>query len=251
MQTSGEIILDVYNSNYKTDFKRDKSPVTAADILSHEHITKNLKQWFPHIPIISEEGHISPYEKRKSYEYVWLLDPLDGTKEFIEKTDEFTINLALIHKNKPIAGFIYLPAQKEFYYAITGQGSFQLFDDFTTKRLNCSTFSLRQPRLRVVTSRRVLDHQTKKIIETLNDPVIIQLGSALKFISIAKGETDFYPRMIHIMEWDTAAGQIIIEEAGGVFMDVQTKLPLMYNKASLTNPYFVASGKYVAHVYSL
>lgn len=197
---------------------------------------------YPDIPIVSEESYIPPFEIRKSYNYIWLLDPLDGTKEFVNQTDEFSINLALIKNNEPVAGFIYLPVYKKLFYAIKGLGAHKIVNG-NQSQLFCNSFKLTDNNLKIVISRNHLDSNTKQYIDQINNPVLIKLGSALKFISIASGEADYYPRMINIMEWDTAAGQIIIEESGGKLVDAQTNLPLKYNKPSMFNPYFIASGQ--------
>jgi 3'(2'), 5'-bisphosphate nucleotidase len=237
--------MDIYRSgDYTISEKTDQSPVTEADLLSHRYITRNLKTLFPGIPIISEESSLKGFGERSSYEYVWLLDPLDGTKEFIHKTDEFSINLALIHHGEAIGGFIYLPVFESFYHAIKGSGSWMVKEGVSSK-LQSSTFSLKEQGLRVVASRSNPDTLTQSYIDALVSPSIVNLGSALKFISIASGDADYYPRMVAIMEWDTAAGQVLIEEAGGSLRDVTTSQPLRYNKSHMKNPYFIASGKII------
>lgn len=242
---AGKLIMDVYRTgHYSVTEKTDQSPVTEADMLSHRYITKNLKSLFPDIPIISEESELIGFDERSDYDYVWLLDPLDGTKEFIHKTDEFSINLALIYKGEAIGGFIYLPVFESFYFAMKGSGSWVLKDN-TTSGLKASSFSLKDAGLRVVSSRSNPDALTQSYIDALKSPQIVRLGSALKFINIASGEADYYPRMVNIMEWDTAAGQVLIEEAGGTMVDAPTGKPLRYNKAHMANPYFIASGNIV------
>jgi len=243
---AGEAILSFYKKKegVQIQYKKDHSPVTEADIASNKIITKGLKAVFPNIEMLSEESVTIPYASRKNLDYIWLLDPLDGTKEFLNQTDEFSINLALIHRKKAVAGFIYLPVQKKLYYAFINRGSYEISGSKTTQ-MQCSSFSLEQEGLKVVVSRSHMDVLTRQEIDRLRKPQKIVLGSALKFLSIAKGEADYYPRMIHIMEWDTAAGQIIIEESGGSLEDALTGKPLEYNKATLTNPFFIASGKIV------
>lgn len=237
--------MDVYRSgDYIVSEKTDQSPVTEADLLSHHHITKHLKTLFPQIPIISEESSLLGFDERNTYDYVWLLDPLDGTKEFIHKTDEFSINLALIHNGEAVGGFIYLPVFESFYYAMRGEGAWVLKEGVSSK-LQSSTFSLKDQGLRVVASRSNPDALTQTYIDALISPSIVSLGSALKFISIASGDADYYPRMVNIMEWDTAAGQVLIEEAGGFMRDALTAKPLRYNKIEMKNPYFIASGKII------
>jgi 3'(2'), 5'-bisphosphate nucleotidase len=240
---ASEAIMDVYTKNqYQADLKEDHSPVTEADLVSHKIITEGLQRLYPEVPVLSEESAHPPYDIRKEYAYLWLLDPLDGTKEFINRTDEFSINLALIHKGKPVAGYIHLPVFRKLYYAIHKKGAFEIAGK-ETRRIEAARFSLQDSGLKVVGSRSHMDDLTKEYIDKLTNPHMISLGSALKFISIATGEAHYYPRMIQIMEWDTAAGQILIEEAGGSLVDADTGLPLRYNKVMLKNPYFIASGK--------
>lgn len=243
LEKAAGAIMAHYHTITKADinYKTDNSPVTSADLDSNKIITEGLLHLFPDIPVISEEVDLPPFHLRKSFQYAWILDPLDGTKEFLNKTDEFCINLALICQKKPKAGYIYLPAKKKLYFAYAGKGAYE-WKQTGAIRLNCSSFSLDDEGLRVVISHSRMDALTRFEIERLRQPQKIALGSALKFISIASGEADYYPRMIHIMEWDTAAGQILIEEAGGKLEDALTGKPLEYNKQSLVNPYFIASG---------
>lgn len=222
--------------------KADQSPVTEADLASHEVITRGLSSLHPDIPVLSEESKPEEYAVRSTYPFMWLLDPLDGTKEFLHRTDEFSINLALIAEGKVVAGYIHLPVWNKVYFAHKGKGAFELADG-NLRKLEAAGFSLQDAGLKVVASRSHLDHLTKTYIDQLVQPTMLPLGSALKFISIASGEAHYYPRMVNIMEWDTAAGQILIEEAGGSMVDASTGRPLMYNKPDLFNPYFIASGR--------
>jgi 3'(2'), 5'-bisphosphate nucleotidase len=245
MYRAGDAIMSFYVQNaasVSTQYKSDHSPVTIADTTANDIICDFLKNRFPEIPIISEETPLDSYEIRKNWEYLWLVDPLDGTKEFLNKTDEFTINIALVKNGKSVAGFIFLPAFARFYYAIKGHGAYELSNNIKTQ-IYASSVSLKQVGLKVVSSRSYTDERTNTYINALDRPEIIRLGSALKFISIAKGDADYYPRMINIMEWDTAAGQIIIEEAGGSLVEAASGTPLTYNKPSMVNPYFIAIGK--------
>ena len=243
LTTAGKAIMEVYGrepGGQNLTLKSDDSPLTEADIRANDIITAFLQQRYPDIPIISEENELLDYEIRKGWEYVWLLDPLDGTKEFINRTGEFSINLALVQAGKAVIGCIYLPVDNEFYFAKQGSGSFMVKDG-KQEKLMANTVSLHQGGLRVVTSRSHMDDLTRKAIDKLDNPQLIVLGSALKFLSIAKGQADYYPRMIHIMEWDTAAGQVIIEEAGGSLIDAIFKRPLQYNKPTMVNPMFIAA----------
>lgn len=249
LHDAGEAIMKYYiDENYQSQSKVDNSPVTSADLASDKIITQGLELLFPDIPIVSEESGAHDYSERKSHKKLWLLDPLDGTKEFLNKTGDFSINLALIHDNKPILGFIYLPISKDVYVGTQGQGSYILKNNGEKKTLQVNTFSLKSPGLKIVTTRHHLDKHTQETINKLDNPKILALGGALKFLSVACGDADYYPRMINIMEWDTAAGQIIIEEAGGQLIDLQSGNPLVYNKPSLKNPYFLASGRIIEDV---
>lgn len=240
---AGQAIMTFYHDHtFEIEIKSDNSPVTSADLASDSILTSGLQKLTPFWPIISEEANHYTYDQRKAMDYFWLLDPLDGTKEFLNHTDEFTINLALIHDERPVAGFIYIPVTGELYFAIKGHGSFQILDGNKESPIQVSHFSLDDSHLRVVSSRNYTDPRTESYIHHLQSPTIIAKGSALKFVWIAKGAADYYPRMIHIMEWDTAAGQIIIEEAGGKLVEVSSGQPLKYNKPVMINPYFIASG---------
>lgn len=233
------------SQTFDTFQKEDKSPVTSADLASDEIITKGLAALTPSWKVISEEKALPEQNEQKQTDYFWILDPLDGTKEFLHRTDEFSINLALIHGKEVVAGYIYLPVFRELYYAVKGYGSFQYHENSKEKRLQVNSFSLKDENLKVVTSRNHIDYGTRVYLEKLNNPNLISMGSALKFINIANGKADYYPRMIQIMEWDTAAGQIIIEEAGGSLVNANTGEPLTYNKPGMINPYFIASGKII------
>lgn len=243
---AGDKIMTYYRSEtFETFQKEDKSPVTTADLASDEVISRGLAALTPSWKVISEEKALPEQKEQKQTDYFWILDPLDGTKEFLHRTDEFSINLALIHGKEVVAGYIYLPVFKEMYYGVKGHGAYQHIDHSEEKRLHVNSFSLADENLKVVTSRNHIDDGTRVYLEKLNNPNLISMGSALKFINIANGKADYYPRMIQIMEWDTAAGQIIIEEAGGSLVNANTGEPLTYNKPGMINPYFIASGKII------
>ncbi|MEZ4910946.1 MAG: 3'(2'),5'-bisphosphate nucleotidase CysQ [Saprospiraceae bacterium] len=247
LRESGEMMMRIYVEDYSWDlhFKDDKSPVTKADTMSDDFIRKALAQRYPEFPIISEEGENEHFDIRSKYSTFWLLDPLDGTKEFIHKTGEFTINLALVHNNQPMIGFIYAPFTKMTYVGIRGNGSIKI-DRYGLKTpMYASTFSMQDEGIRVLKSRHGIDEKTQVFISKLQNPVISTRGSALKFVAIAEGEADYYPRMINIMEWDTAAGQILIEEAGGKLIEAATGEPLKYNTPSMRIPYFIAMGRVI------
>lgn len=269
IRQAGEKILEIYNgleADWDVRLKEDRTPVTEADRISNRIITEGLRQLFPDIPLISEENRQIPYEIRQNYEYCWLLDPLDGTKEFLGRNGEFTVNLALIHRGQPVAGFISVPCKGLFYYAIRGKGAYKIeWDTATGKKgnsgqpgdhkgpldmaleqkvkLRAAEFSLDEPGLAVVASRSHFDEGTRKFIEGLNQPRLTNRGSSLKFMMLAEGQAHLYPRLSRTMEWDTAAGQAILEEAGGQVLEFYSRRPLTYNKESLENPPFLATGK--------
>lgn len=237
---AGDAILDVYNSDdLGIASKSDDSPLTKADQAANDIIVAELQKLTPNIPIISEEMKNVDYTVRSLYEYFWMVDPLDGTKEFIKRNGEFTVNIALIHHQRSIAGVVYIPVSDICYSAVQGQGSFKNHDGITTK-IESTLCSMDQSNIRVVCSRSHLNEATQEIIDALNEPLLVSIGSSLKFTIIAEGEAELYPRMAPTMEWDTAAAQIILEEAGGSVIDQSTMQPVRYNKENLLNPYFIA-----------
>lgn len=234
---AGEEILKIYDSgDFSIEAKSDNSPLTLADKAAHNKIVSFLEK--TGIPILSEEGRDIPYEERSKWEYFWMVDPLDGTKEFIKKNGEFTVNIALIHNGEPILGVVYPPVLDEMYFATKGEGSF-LEKDGAQKRLSTSRKKLVESSLKVVASRSHMSKETEDYLSNLNNPEIVSKGSSLKFLLIASGEADLYPRFGPTMEWDTAAANIIVREAGGMVTLEDHKTPLTYNKQNLLNPYFV------------
>lgn len=242
---AGSEILEVYNSDRDPgiETKSDNSPLTIADKRANDLIVRYLKALKYKFPIVSEESKEIPYEERESIPYLWMVDPLDGTKEFIKRNGEFTVNIALIHENRPVLGVVYAPVQKALYWAAKGEGSFYQIGNEPIKRAVSTPFSLVRSGIRVVCSRSHLNQPTLDLLDKLDDPQLVRTGSSLKFMLIAKGEADFYPRLGPTMEWDTAASDIIVEEAGGKIMQMEGESPLWYNKPSLLNPNFITLGK--------
>lgn len=239
---AGRAILEVYNSDdLGVENKSDESPLTKADLASNKVICEGLKKMNPNIPIISEEDEASPYEERSKWEYCWIVDPLDGTKEFIKRNGEFTTNVALVKNGEVIAGVVYIPVSNEMYYAIKDQGAYQIIDNEQHK-LTVKPYKLTDKNLRVICSRSHLNEATQAFVDQLDAPVLISKGSSLKFLSIAKGEADIYPRLAPTMEWDTCAAQIILEEAGGKVLNGEAEGKVVYNKENLLNPFFLATG---------
>ena len=236
---AGKVILEVYNTNFKVSYKQDQSPLTIADKRSHKIIVTKLKELTPQFPILSEEGKDIPYEVRRQWEYFWLVDPIDGTKEFINRNGEFTVNIALIEKNRPVLGIIYVPVKNILYYAQRGKGAFKLEGEKLIRlRVNKN---ISKNGYRVIISR---SHATREVDDFLKDISIkekISAGSSLKFCLVAEGRADIYPRFSPTMEWDTAAGQAIVEQTRGKVISFETSTPLKYNKVNLLNPWFIAT----------
>ena len=243
---AGVEILKIYNEkNFEVQYKSDDSPLTIADEISNKIITEALSKLTPQIPIISEEGAVIPYSERQHFEYFWLVDPLDGTKEFVSRTDDFAVNIALVHHGRPILGVVYVPCTEGVYFAVKNEGAFKIENNLKEK-IHCNVFKINGLNLKIPVSRSYLNEETKTLIaKNFNDPILIARGSALKFTDIAEGSADIYPRIGTTMEWDTAAPQIILEEAGGKILHLETREPLVYNKISLKNPNFVAMGQII------
>ncbi len=237
-----EIMPFFQHPDLKVLQKDDHSPITLADRASNRIICESLEDLTPEIPIISEENALTPFPERKVYAYSWLVDPLDGTREFVAGNLDFTVNIALLQGSYPLLGVVYAPALDELYWAARDKGAFGHYNGML-QELHAAAFHPLEAGLRVLCSRSHITPDTEAFIQGLNAPVAIRRGSALKFMLLARGEAHLYPRMGPTMEWDTAAAQIILEEAGGWLVDVDGKSPLVYNKENLQNPYFIAAGK--------
>lgn len=251
IKEAGNEILKIYNTDFSVEYKDDKSPLTLADKNAHNVIEKGLKE-ISDYPVLSEEGKDIPYEKRKDWEYFWMVDPLDGTKEFIKKNGEFTVNIALIHKNKPVLGIVYAPAINVLYYGGENTGAYKIENNIKTNLTN-NQLTKTNDSLTVIASKSHLNEETKKFIETLekyyNNVDTTSIGSSLKICLIAEGKADIYPRIAPTMEWDTAAAHAVLNAVGGKMVKYEKtqnlkeikKLPeLEYNKENLLNPYFIA-----------
>ncbi|MEX0994069.1 MAG: 3'(2'),5'-bisphosphate nucleotidase CysQ [Balneolaceae bacterium] len=234
---AGDAILEYYTDEISVERKDDHSPLTRADMAAHHLIVDRLHELTPEIPVISEEGGIAGYEERKSWDKFWLVDPLDGTKEFIKKNGEFTVNIALIENNRPVFGVVHIPAKDMTYTGEEGKGSFKIEPEKDPVRIYSSKPQLNQP-LTVVVSR---SHGSDELESRLaQEGVIIgdtiPAGSSLKFCLVAEGTADIYPRMGPTMEWDTAAGDAVFRYSG---KDGVRPSPLTYNKPSLKNEGFI------------
>lgn len=239
---AGEVIMEVYQdeASFGITHKKDDSPLTIADQRSNKVICDGLKKLTPTIPIISEENKEIPYSTRKDFHYAWLVDPVDGTKEFIKRNGEFTVNIALIKGGQTIMGVVYVPVTKELYWGIKGQGAYLSTDGSEATKLNAPVFSMKDKGLSVVCSRSHLNEATANFIGQLDEPNKVAKGSSLKFLILAQGGAHVYPRLAPTMEWDTGAAQIVLEEAGGKVINVETNQALEYNKENLRNPHFIA-----------
>jgi 3'(2'), 5'-bisphosphate nucleotidase len=240
---AGAAIMDIYESgnNFQINHKPDDSPVTQADHAANRIICEGLENLSVKYPIISEENLEATFSERENYRHCWLVDPLDGTKEFIKHNGEFTVNIALLHDGEAILGVMYAPATGELHWAQRGVGAFAEKNGIQ-RRLRVSEFELADEALRIAVSSSHINQATLDFVARFDHPILVRRGSALKFMLLAAGEVEIYPRLGPTMEWDTAAPQIIIEEAGGQVLDANTLMPLMYNKPSLGNPPFLALG---------
>jgi len=236
-RASGNIIREYFQSSYDIDIKDDKSPVTTADLAANEFIEQQLNMLTPDIPRISEESDNTSYEERQHWDTFWLIDPLDGTREFIKDSPDFTVNIALIHHNQSVLGSIYLPISDQLYYATSENGAYrcdQTSDPITIK-VSTKTNSI----LRICGSRAHPSKLMQKFLAHVGDHELIARGSSIKSCLVADGSADIYPRFGPTWEWDTAAAQCIIEQAGGEVTTLEMN-PLSYNKESLLNPSFLA-----------
>jgi 3'(2'), 5'-bisphosphate nucleotidase len=241
-QEAGDRIMEVYEKFDPKDveYKDDRSPLTMADKAANDHIVTKLKKLTPRIPIIAEESEIPDFDDRMEYTYFWLVDPLDGTKEFVKKNGEFTVNIALCRGQEPILGIVHAPALKKTYSGMLESGAF-LYENGKKTKLQCAPFDPKAKGLRFVVSRSHLNDATKAYLTKFDEPETVATGSSLKFMLLCEGKADCYPRLGPTMEWDTAASHIILEEAGGKIAQVDGH-PLVYNKEELLNPHFIASG---------
>ncbi len=241
---AGEKILEVYNSEYSIEHKDDKSPLTDADMASHHAIVDRLTALTPDIPILSEESAKLPFEERSSWTTYWLVDPLDGTREFIKRNGEFTVNIALIHEHKSIIGVIHVPVLDTDYYGWKDGGTYKIENRGTAQPI--SVKKLDGGKLTVAGSRshgsEEMQAYMKNLSDKLGEPNALSMGSSLKFCLVAEGRADLYPRLGLTSEWDTAAAHCIVEQAGGSVTKTDMS-PLDYNtKDSLLNPFFFVFG---------
>lgn len=238
---AGNAILEIYKQDITVETKSDNSPLTIADKNANEIIVAGLKELDNSIPIISEENKLTDYSERKNWTKCWIVDPLDGTKEFIKKNGEFTVNIALVENGIPILGVVHVPAQHITYHAEKDKGSFKI-ESGQTKKLTIRKLA-EDGVLKIVGSR---SHQTPELLEYVVQQKakfanvdFVAAGSSLKFCLLAEGKADVYPRLGLTMEWDTCAGQIVATEAGAEVLRCDNNQPLLYNRENLLNPFFI------------
>ena len=249
---AGEKILEVYESDdFDVSLKDDNSPLTKADLASQEIITHILESRSPGIPVLGEEGKETAFADSEKWKVFWLVDPLDGTKEFVKRNGEFTVNIALIENSSAVLGVLYVPVKDTMYFAAAGLGSFKTEKAAMTGFPQLKESALRLPcvldrvipPVKVVASRSHFSPETAAYVDEMRvkhgDVDLVSAGSALKICLVAEGAADVYPRFGPTMEWDVGASQVIAEEARCTLLNPDTGKPLRYNKESLVNPYFI------------
>jgi 3'(2'), 5'-bisphosphate nucleotidase len=239
-EAAGKAILEVYASDFEVQSKADESPLTQADLAAHHCIVAGLEKLTPGMPIISEESGLPDFQERSRWDRYWLIDPLDGTKEFVNRNGEFTVNIALIDNQKPVFGVVHVPVQNKTYIGCEGHGAERRDSDGKTQSINVAATS--STPVRVVGSRSHRGASLDAYLENLGDCDMIPMGSSLKFCVIAEGGADLYPRLGLTSEWDTAAAQAVVEQAGGSVVTLDGK-PMKYNtKENMLNPFFFVIG---------
>ena len=235
-KAAGSAILTIYNStNLGVEYKKDDSPLTIADKEAHQVIMGFLTQ--TSYPILSEEGKDIPYSERKNWDYFWMVDPLDGTKEFIKKNGEFTVNIALIHNGEPVMGVVYAPVLDWMFWGNSEGGWKASGDELPVKLANKQSTKVKT----IVASRSHLSAETQEIIDKYPGAEVISMGSSLKFLLLAENKAQLYPRFAPTMEWDTAAAHGVLRALGYVINKTDKPEPLTYYKENLLKPWFIAS----------
>ena len=246
---AGKAILEVYHSEeFDVEMKVDNSPLTKADKASHNIIMSFLSK--TNIPVLSEEGRDISYQERKNWNQLWVVDPIDGTKEFIKRNGEFTVNIALIKNQCPILGVIFVPVKSEMYFSVKEKGAFKVavdLENFDFQKLLSKSDKLPMQRenktFTVVASRSHMSQETEDYVQKMRNIYgevnLISKGSSLKLCMVAEGQADCYPRFALTMEWDTAAAHAVAKYAGCEVINVDDNEPLCYNKENLLNPFFI------------
>ncbi len=233
---AGRAILEVYASSFSVQEKEDRSPLTEADLRSEKLILAGLKRIAPEIPVLSEESAQAPYSTRRNWSRLWVVDPLDGTKEFVQRNGEFTVNIALVDSQRPVLGIVHAPALERTYYACEGVGAFRSDAEATGKPIRVA--KQRHSPLRVVGSRSHRGSSLDAFLARVGTHELVEVGSSLKLCLVAEGHADFSPRLGPTSEWDTSAGQCVLEQAGGQVLKLDGE-PLEYNRENTLNPNFI------------
>lgn len=237
---AGDNIMRIYHQDFDIYDKADSSPLTEADLASHHCIVQGLAELTPDIPVLSEEYSGNENTERLSWSRYWLIDPLDGTKEFIKKNGEFTVNIALIDNQRPVLGVVYVPAKQITYFGEVGQGAFKQTNT-ATGPISPAAIPKDNGTWRIVGSRSHQSDAFKAFASSLPNTQIVAMGSSLKLCLVAEGAADLYPRLGPTSEWDTAAAQAVVEAAGGQVLEYPSLQPLRYNTRAdtLLNPWFI------------
>jgi len=240
---AGAAVLEVYGTEFGVETKEDSSPLTEADRRSNAVIERGLQNSFPEIPIISEEMKATEFAERKDWDQFWLVDPLDGTKEFVKRNGEFTVNIALIRKGQPVLGVVFQPVGEHLFWAEEGNGAWKSTASCSPVRMSGGEHYLEKDSVTVVASRSHLTDDVKKFVEDLESAgktvEFLSAGSSLKLCLVAEGAADVYPRLGPTMEWDTGAAHAIANQAGRQVLQFDSREPLCYNKENLLNPFFI------------
>lgn len=240
---AGDEILKIYEQDFEVFDKADESPLTLADKNANDIIIEKLVGLYPDIPYISEEVKNLEFSERKDWEFCWIIDPLDGTKEFIKKNGEFTVNIALVQNGKPVLGVVYIPVQDTYFFAEESKGSFKQIGNAEPQLLARKSDVLGKQQLKVVASRSHLSKDVEDYVEKLRaegkEVDFVSAGSSLKFCLVAEGIADIYPRLAPTMEWDTAAAHAVCTGVGVAVTNNETQKELNYNKENLLNPFFI------------
>jgi len=237
---AGAEILKIYATDFDVETKADDSPLTAADQAAHQLIVTALTELTPDIPVWSEESATIDFAERSGWQQFWLVDPLDGTKEFIKRNGEFTVNIALIRGHEPVLGVVHVPVMRRDYYGFAGGGAFIINDGSNPKPI--SVTKVAESPVRVVGSRSHLGNSLEAYLDWVGPHVMVPMGSSLKLCLVAAGEADIYPRLGLTSEWDTAAAQAVVEAAGGQVIDLSGQRLLYNTKAEVLNPFFIVLG---------
>ena len=242
-KTAGAAIMQVYSTDFDVEKKEDNSPLTQADLAAHHVIVHALNQLTPHIPVLSEESEAIDYDIRREWQQYWLIDPFDGTREFVKRNGEFTVNIALIDGQQSILGVVYAPVTGVLYFANKSNGAYKQAEGKAAVHIHTKVLNLKQPI--VAGSRSHTDENMQNFMRNIENnlgvkPELIRMGSSLKICLVAEGAADVYPRLGPTSEWDTAAAHCVLSEAGGGIVDAMGSTLRYNSKRSLLNPFFFA-----------